>query len=252
MLTRHIVLQVESYPSSEGALKGGDCVPDSQFRNSSGTLRRHLELQFTAARSINLFCRKVAMRKYLFFALVSIVILAASGCTAKQAQQPGQQEPEFRTTATIKDIMDSMVDPGSDVIWDSVETVVSAKGTEEKMPRTDEEWKNVRNHAIMLLEATNLLLIPGRHVAKPGEKAEDPKVELAPEQIETLINQDRASWVKFAHGLHDATIESFKAIEKKDVEGLLNSGDGIDKACESCHLKYWYPNEAKNLQQQTQ
>ena len=91
------------------------------------------------------------MRKYLFFALVSIVILAASGCTAKQAQQPGQQEPEFRTTATIKDIMDSMVDPGSDVIWDSVETVVSAKGTEEKMPRTDEEWKNVRNHAIMLL-----------------------------------------------------------------------------------------------------
>ena len=191
------------------------------------------------------------MRKYLFFALVNVVILATSGCTAKQAQQ-GQQEPEFRTTATIKDIMDSMIDPGSDVVWDSVETIVSAKGTEEKMPRTDEEWKNVRNHAIMLLEATNLLLIPGRHVAKPGEKAEDPKVELAPEQIETLINQDRASWVKFAHGLHDAALESFKAIEKKDVEGLLNSGDGIDRACENCHLKYWYPNEAKNLQQQEQ
>jgi len=47
-------------------------------------------------------------------------------------------------------------------------------------------------------------------------------------------------------------LESFKAIEKKDVEGLLNSGDGIDKACENCHLKYWYPNEAKTLQQQEQ
>ena len=188
------------------------------------------------------------MRKYLFLALTSTLVFGAA-CTAKP-QQAAQQESDYRPTATVKDIMDSLVDPGSDVLWDSVETIVSAKGTEEKAPHTDEEWKNVRNHAIMLLEATNLLQMPGRHVAKPGEKADDPKVELAPEQIETLINQDRASWIKFAHGLHDATMESCKAIENKDVEGLLNSGDGIDKACENCHLKYWYPNEAKNLQQQ--
>src|SRR5947199_8220354 len=120
------------------------------------------------------------MRKYLFFALVNVVILATSGCTAKQAQQ-GQQEPEFRTTATINDIMDSMIDPRSDVVWDSVETIVSAKGTEEKMPRTDEEWKNVRNHALMILAGTNLLLIPARQVAKAGEKGDDPKVETAPQ-----------------------------------------------------------------------
>jgi len=178
------------------------------------------------------------MRKYLFLALTSTLVFGAA-CTAKP-QQAAQQESDYRPTATVKDIMDSLVDPGSDVLWDSVETIV-----------TDEEWKNVRNHAIMLLEATNLLLVPGRHVAKPGEKADDPKVELAPEQIETLINQDRAAWIKFAHGLQDATMESMKAIEKKDPEGLLNTGDGIDKACENCHLKYWYPNEAKN-QQQTQ
>jgi hypothetical protein len=191
------------------------------------------------------------MRKYSLLVLMGLVVLLAA-CNSQQAQKSAQGEPEFRTTATIKDIMDSMVDPGSDVIWDSVETVVSAKGTEEKQPRTDEEWKNVRNHAVMLMEATNLLLIPGRKVAQPGEKAEDPKVELAPEQIQTLIDQDRPAFIKFAHGLHDATMEAFKAIEKKDVEGLLNSGDGIDRACENCHLKYWYPNEAKNLPQQTQ
>ena len=141
--------------------------------------------------------------------------------------------------------MDSVVDPGADYIWDSVETIVSAKGVEEKFPRTDEEWKEVRRHAIMLLEATNLLLIPGRHVAKPGEKADDPKVELAPEKIEALINTDRASWTKFAGGLHDATMEAFKAIEAKDKEELLNAGDGIDNACEKCHLQYWYPDEKK-------
>ena len=55
--------------------------------------------------------------------------------------------------------------------------------------------KQVRNHAIMLLEATNLLQIPGRHVAKSGEKANDPNVELSPEQIEDSINKSRTAFV---------------------------------------------------------
>jgi hypothetical protein len=183
------------------------------------------------------------MRTYL----LAGVLLFVAGCAQQpqQPQAPPQPQAEYRTTATVKDIMDALVDPGSDYIWDSVETVVSAKGTVEKAPHTDEEWKEVRNHALMLLEATNLLQIPGRHVAKAGEKADDPKVELSPDQIEEAINKDRAAWIKYAHGLHDATMEAFKAIEAKDSEGLLNAGDGIDNACEKCHLQYWYPNENK-------
>jgi hypothetical protein len=183
------------------------------------------------------------MRTYPLLACVTVSICLAA-CSSRKAPQPSPQA-EYRTTATVKDIMDSVVDPGADFLWDSVETVVSAKGVEEKYPRTDEEWKQVRRHAIMLLEATNLLQIPGRHVARPGEKAEDPNVELAPERIEEMINKDRTSWTNYAHGLHDATMAAFKAIEAKDKEGLLDAGDGIDNACEKCHLQYWYPNEGK-------
>src|SRR5436189_122454 len=152
---------------------------------------------------------RIVMRKYLAVTLMGIFILSVGSCAQKQ-EQPAAQQADYRTNATVKDIMDSIVDPGSDYIWDAVETVVSAKGVEEKAPHTDEEWKEVRRHAIMLLEATNLLQIPGRHVAKPGEKADDPKVELAPEKIEDMINKDRASFNKFALGLHDATLEAFK------------------------------------------
>src|SRR5690242_9403424 len=94
-------------------------------------------------------------------ALAIVLFLCGSCAQQKKAQQP---PADYRTTATVKDIMDSMVDPGADFIWDAVETVVSAKGVEEKAPHTDEEWKDVRRHAIMLMEATNLLQIPGRHV----------------------------------------------------------------------------------------
>jgi hypothetical protein len=134
-----------------------------------------------------------------------------------------------------------MVDPSADVLWDSVETIISAAGVEEKRPSTDEEWLNVRRHAVQLIEATNLLLIPDRHVARPGEKAEDPKVELGPEEIETLINGDRRAWIDFAHGLHDAAVPALKAIDAKNADGLFDAGGKIDTACENCHLRYWYP-----------
>ena len=195
--------------------------------------------------SATFFRRYNPRMRLLMISTIALFCLAA--CTPQQPQSQASQalQPEYRTTGTVKDIMDSVVDPGADYIWDSVETIVSAKGVEEKFPRTDEEWKEVRRHAIMLLEATNLLQMPGRHVAKAGEKADDPKVELAPEKIEELIKKDPASWAKYAHGLHDATMEAFKAIEAKDKEGLLNAGDGIDNACEKCHLQYWYPDEKK-------
>ena len=185
------------------------------------------------------------MRKSVIVIVVGSLMLLSYSCSSQKQQTEAQPQVEYRTTATIKDIMDSMVDPGADYIWESVETIVSAKGVEEKAPHTDEEWKEVRRRAIMLLEATNLLQIPGRHVAKPGEKAEDPKVELGPEQIEELINKDRASWIKHAHGLHDATVEALKAIDAKDAEKLQDVGAGIDEACEKCHLQYWYPNEKR-------
>jgi hypothetical protein len=136
--------------------------------------------------------------------------------------------------------MDSLIDPSADAIWDSVEIIATLEGTEHKAPKTDDDWKTLRRHAIAVIEASNLLLIPGRHVARPGEKAEDPRVDLHPEEIETLLATDPAAWALRAHWLHDAAMQSLKAIEARDVTALLNSGETLDAACESCHRNYWY------------
>jgi hypothetical protein len=36
-----------------------------------------------------------------------------------------------------------------------------------------------------------------------------------------------------------------KAVEAKDKDALVLALDGIDKACESCHLHYWYPRDKR-------
>ena len=164
------------------------------------------------------------------------LILLAGACGA-----PAPPPPDFRPTATVKDIMDALVDPSADLLWDSVEIVATLDGTSEKAPQTDAEWQTLRRHAIGLVEASNLLLVPGRRIARPGEQAGDPRIDLQPEQIEALVSSDRAGWITLSHGLHDAALASLKAIESKDKRALLYAGANLDQACENCHVKYWYP-----------
>ena len=40
-----------------------------------------------------------------------------------------------------------------------------------------------------------------------------------------------------------------KAVDAKNVEGIVDAGDKLDKACETCHLKYWYPNQSAILEE---
>lgn len=141
--------------------------------------------------------------------------------------------------------MDGMVDPAADIIWDSVATKITTNGKEEKAPHTDEEWATVRRSAIQLLEASNILQIPGRHVAKPGQRNEQ-GIELQPEQIEALINKDRQAWIALAHGLHDSATLALNAADARDPEKVLESGEQIDNACERCHQTYWYPHPAQS------
>jgi cytochrome c556 len=170
--------------------------------------------------------------------LLRMVLLVCCGAVACS----NDSGPEMRPTTTIKDIMDSIVDPSADALWESVATIVTLEGTEERAPKTDEEWAAVRRHAVRLVEASNLLLIKGRHVAKPGEKSEKENIELAPEEIESLINKDRATFERLAAALHDAALPALRAIDAKNAKGLADAGEGIDVACENCHMKYWYPN----------
>jgi hypothetical protein len=138
-----------------------------------------------------------------------------------------------------------MVDPSADYLFESVSTTIDAKGTTERAPQTDEEWREVRRRAMQLLEAPNLLVMPGRKVARPEDKAANPEIELEPEQIRARIDSDPATFVRHARELQDAAMVALRASEAKDKEALFRSAEVIDRACESCHLNYWYPNDQR-------
>jgi hypothetical protein len=181
-----------------------------------------------------------AKMKISHWFVLGSLIMTSSACISRKPA-----EPDLLNRATIKDIMDSMVDPSGDFMFESVQEISDERGITRKAPHSDDDWKAVRNHDIVLLEAPNLLTMSGRKVAQPGEKSKNPQVELQPEEIQKLIDYDRVSFVRRARRLQDAATSALKAIDAKDVDALFLAIDGIDKACENCHLHYWYPNDKR-------
>ena len=187
---------------------------------------------------------------------VAALLLAVAACSqsssppaaravsdaAKGASSAGDALPEspFEITATIRELMDSIVDPAADGLWDSVAVTSTRAGVEEKQPKTDEDWAAVRRHAVSLMESMNLVVMKGRHAAPPGTRAAEG--ELTPDEIDQHIDANRGALVGFAKALRATAQKALTAIDKKDVQGLFAAGSDIDAACEACHVTFWYPN----------
>ena len=112
------------------------------------------------------------------------------------------QAPTFQPVGTTLQVMRAMVISSSDVIFK----------LPSETPKDDKEWAVVQNNALILAESGNLLMMKGR--SKDDE------------------------WNKDAQLLVTAGAAAFKAANAKDADKLLDIGDDILTACETCHKKY--------------
>jgi hypothetical protein len=171
------------------------------------------------------------------------LVLAAAAC-GSEAAPPAETidpRPPVRATVSIEEVMRYMVDPAADSIGGSVVTIVTDEGIEEIVPESPEDWEALRGHAVTLLESTNLLLMDDRRVAAEGSVSEMPGVDLEPEEIQAILEANRPAWTALTLGLHDAGVQVLEAIDAHDLDALLVAGDGLDLACENCHIQFWYP-----------
>ena len=156
---------------------------------------------------------------------------------------------DLTPVVSIKELMENIIDPMADNIFDAVATDVSEKGAVDTKPTTDDDWAKVKQGAVMLAEGSNLLKIP-RPVAPSGDKSASDGLnasELSPEAIQAKIDQDRALWNKHANELRDSVLKVLDLVKAKDADGLFEAGGEIDRVCESCHLEYWYPGDKKTV-----
>jgi hypothetical protein len=163
----------------------------------------------------------------------------AAQCRAGSSNAAGDRQ----VYSSIKDLMESIIDPSADALWGAVGTVVDNEGTHESLPKTQEEWLDLRRAAVRIIEGGNLLMVPGREAAPVGTKSEAPGVELEPAQITALIKKNRKSFNAFAKALQDLGLEALRASEAKNPVLVVEIGGRMEDVCESCHKTFWYPQE---------
>jgi hypothetical protein len=140
-------------------------------------------------------------------------VIAAGRTVRATAPAAGPVAPAVPPVANVKHVMLAMTMPNAAAIWDSVSTIVDAKGVTENQPRTDEEWAAVESSAAVLAESANLMLTGDRAV-------------------------DRGDWAKFAVALRDSANTAVAAAQKKDPAGILAVGEVINQSCDACHERY--------------
>lgn len=175
----------------------------------------------------------------------SVTLLCVLALTACQPQSDSNTAPTFRLTASIQELMESMVDPHADVIWEAVGTTITSQGVDEKKPTTDAEWQQIKLSALALMETTNLLAMPGRRLVPEGGKILDEGFDgvLTTVDAQKKLDTEYAAFESFAHALHDVGGKVLKAVEAKDAQALLDAGTDMDEVCEGCHMTFWYPDQ---------
>jgi hypothetical protein len=192
------------------------------------------------------------MRRQIAAVMCTVVFCSAVSCSAvlglvaSSSLTVAQQETaktDHQVYSSIKDLMESIIDPSADVLWGAVGTVVDREGIHESLPRTQEDWRDLRRAAVRIIEGGNLLAMPGRDAAPVGTKSETPGVELEPPQIAALMEQNRETFDTFARALQALGAEALRASEARNAALLLDIGARMENVCESCHQTFWYPPE---------
>ena len=125
-------------------------------------------------------------------------------CLTMAFAQSGAQQPPL----TVKEIMNTMIVPTTTTIWGAYQL------------ETDAQWQEVRNAALSVIAAGDLLQTGG---AGEGEAAK----------------ASEADWQSYNQQMIDAARQVIAATENKDEDALSAAGnDALYPPCESCHQQY--------------
>jgi hypothetical protein len=191
-------------------------------------------------------------RAVLVACAVAALGAGSLSCSSARSSSPPAAAPQpalwgdLKPVVSVKELMDHMIDPAGDYIFDSVSTVIDPKGNVvEKAPKTEEDWEKLRIGAVTLAEGIYLLKIP-RPFAPAGDENNSSgpdATELTPAQILAKVKNDPVEWNARIEALRNVGLEVLDIVKKKNTKELWDASENLDQACESCHRSYWYPKE---------
>lgn len=188
--------------------------------------------------------------------IVAAAAVLAVGVMVSQCSRPAPAPAQsaligdMKPVVSVKELMQYMIDPIADNIFDAVWWDITPKGVVAYQPKTDDDWDKIKVGAVTLAEGIYLLKVP-RPFTPPGDvnNSTGPNPpELSPTQIKAKLDADPVLWNAKIEALRNVALEVIEITKKRDLDELFAAGEDLDNACESCHLEYWYPGDKKDVE----
>jgi hypothetical protein len=139
-----------------------------------------------------------------------VVVAAGAALAGCSRPAPARDGGGFKPVATVGQVMDAIVVPASQALFDAV---VYVNGELTRSPQTDDEWFQLRMRALAVAEAGNLLLMAPRA-------------------------RDASDWVSMSHAMTDAAMRVEQAADAGNIDLMLQTGGELYTTCTNCHEKY--------------
>lgn len=153
------------------------------------------------------------MKRYLTLAAAAALLAACS--PQKPAAPPPPSTPvKFNTDLPMDEFMGHVVDPASFAYWKGSGTEITEQGEKNLAPTTEEGWEGLESAAATLIEAGNMLQLPGR------------------------ARQPEGDWNKYAQQLTAEAVTAKAVAQKHDEKGVFEAGARIYQVCTACHKEY--------------
>ena len=156
----------------------------------------------------------------LAFASFMFVCIGIVGCTAnEQPEEAVLSSVQYLAEHNMQETMALVMEPVADKVWDSAGYVLTAEGEVDLAPTTDEGWAEVVAATAVLIESSNLLLLPDRIV-------------------------DERDWIEYVNRLGVVSVRLKAAAVAQDKDTLFAEGGNLYNVCRACHQQYWKQDKA--------
>lgn len=149
--------------------------------------------------------------------------------------------------ASVHEVMVGTVAPQAQVLWDISNRAIDDDGNGDASKVTADDWIKLALASGKLRQAAMTLASIERPTAvAPGAKIEDEEEEGASTgaQVQGFIDADREGFRAHAAALEAISADFAAASRANDAKLLVDHAGRLDQVCESCHLKFWYPQDA--------
>ena len=187
------------------------------------------------------------VRRVAFVLVVCVlgVLLALSGSVAAQAPVTGGGSAKGATVQAPAQVHASLVQVMRAIFFVNSNVIFAAQSEDPATMEEDEyassspaalrglygTWLAVENASMALVEAANLLTIPGRRCANGRP-----------------VPVQKADWNQWVQGMRDAGLAAFKAAQTKNQDAIVEVSETLVQACVNCHEKYRdWPNMAEEM-----